>query len=169
MQADRQEHLQELAQTMAAHGDRLVRLCFMYLGDYHLAQDAVQDTFIKAARSLDSFRGDSSQETWLTRIAVNTCKDRLRSFWFRRVEGEEALMNLPAQEAEVLPDDTVLLAVYDLPPKYKDVILLYYYQNYSQEEIAKVLKAPLPTVSSRLRRARNLLKTKLKGWYFDED
>lgn len=52
----------------------LLRLCVMYLRDEEQAKDAVQETFLKAYRNLDGFRGDASEKTWLTRIAINTCK-----------------------------------------------------------------------------------------------
>lgn len=154
---------------MAESGDSLVRLCFLYLGDYQLAEDAVQDSFLKAARQLHRFRGDSSKKTWLTRIAINTCKDRLRTPWHTRVEGEAALAAVPAPEPEFAADDTVIQAVFGLPDKYKEVILLRYYQELTLKEMASTLRLPLPTVSSRLRRAREALQTQLKGWYFNED
>lgn len=169
MQDAGQDRLLPLEQLMQAHGDRLVRLCFLYLGDYQLAEDAVQDTFLKAARKLQGFRGQAEPLTWLTRIAINTCKDRMRSAWYRRVDGEEALAAIPAPEQEMVEDDTVLKAIYALPPKYKDVILLRYYHEMSLEQVARALRAPVPTISSRLRRGKALLKEQLKGWYFDED
>jgi RNA polymerase sigma-70 factor (ECF subfamily) len=65
------------------YGDGILRLCILYLGDRHLAEDAFQETFVKAWKKRDDFRGDSSVKTWLTRIAINTCRDLLRSGWFR--------------------------------------------------------------------------------------
>ena len=64
----------------------LLRLCILYLHDEELAKDAVQETFIKAYRNLDGFRSEASEKTWLTRIAVNTCKSVYRSGWFRHVD-----------------------------------------------------------------------------------
>ena len=62
-------------------GDRLLRLCTLYLKDAHLAEDAVQETLIKAWRNADKFRGEGSELTWITRIAINVCKSYLRSPW----------------------------------------------------------------------------------------
>ena len=64
----------------------LLRLCVMYLHDREQAKDAVQETFLKAYRNLDSFRGDASEKTWLTRIAINTCRNMHRSGWFRHMD-----------------------------------------------------------------------------------
>ena len=61
----------------------LRRLCCVMLKDVHLADDAVQETFLKAYRALNDFRRESSGKTWLTRIAVNTCRDMMKSRWFR--------------------------------------------------------------------------------------
>ena len=76
-----------------AYGTPLLRLCAACLGDVSLAEDAVQDTFLKAYRHLDAFsaQGAEAEKAWLCRIAVNTCRDYLRSAWMRRtVRGESA-------------------------------------------------------------------------------
>lgn len=86
------------------------------------------------------------------------------------MDGEQALLNLPdSGNGPEAFDDTVLLSVLNLPAKYKDVILLYYYQDLSLKDIARTLGLPLPTVSSRLIRARKRLSGQLKGWYFNEE
>ncbi len=63
-----------LARWIQEYGDSILRMCFLYLKDYHLAEDAAQETFLKAARSYDTFTHASSEKTWLTRIAINCCK-----------------------------------------------------------------------------------------------
>ena len=69
---DRQAALERL---MAQYGTALLRMCCLYLRDYSLAEDAVQETFLKAYARLDTFRGDCSEQTWLMKIAINTCRD----------------------------------------------------------------------------------------------
>ena len=64
----------------------LLRLCYVQLQDQALAEDAVQETFLKAYKGFASFRGDSSEKTWLTRIAVNTCRDFQRGGWFKHTD-----------------------------------------------------------------------------------
>ena len=81
--SSREARLNEL---MLTHEKELTRLCCLYLHDALLAQDAVQETFLKAYRRLDSFRGEASEKTWLYRIAVNTCRDMARGGWFRHVD-----------------------------------------------------------------------------------
>lgn len=160
---------QAIAQMMEAHGDTLLRLCFLYLGDRQLAEDALQDTFMNAWRGYHGFRGDSSEKSWLTRIAINCCKGIRRTNWFRRVDIGVAMDALPAGDAPFdAADDTVLRAVHTLKDNYREVILLYYYQNLKTREIASLLNIPEATVSTRLKRAKDKLKPKLERWYFDD-
>ena len=159
----------DIARMMAQYGDRLLRLCFLYLHDWTLAEDAVQETFLRAFRNWHNFRGDSSEETWLTRIAINYCKTLSRTSWFRHVDMNITLENVPEPITQFdIKDDTVIIEVMRLPAKYKEVILLYYYQGMIAKDIAQVLSIPQPTVNSRLKRAKDQLRKKLEGWYFDE-
>lgn len=158
--------MEDFDALLREHGDGLYRLCLLYLRDTHLAMDAVQDTFLRAFRAWDGYRGESSPKTWLTAIAVNVCRDYLRSSWFRRVD--LVLENIPAPPAADPEDDALLRRIMELPPKYREVILLYYYQELTVPEIAELLRVNPNTVSTRLRRAREKLRPKLKGWWDDE-
>ena len=163
-------HEDLLERLMTQYGSSLYRMCYLYLRDAGLAEDAVQDTFIKAHRSFDQFRGDSSERSWLMRIAINTCKDYHRTAWFRLVDRRISPDALPqASSAIRTSDDTVLAEVMRLASKDKDVILLRYYQDMSLAEIAQTLGIPQQTVSSRLQRAKAKLYRKLERWYFDEE
>ena len=97
--SDQELNIREL---MDSFGTDLYRTCFVYLSDAHLAEDAMQETFIKAWRARETFRGQASPKTWLTRIAINVCKDMLRTGWFRQVDRKISLDDLP--EAEALHD-----------------------------------------------------------------
>lgn len=158
----------DIKRMVEDYGDDLLRLCYLYLKDVHLAEDAVQDTFLQIYRHYDSFRGESSEKTWVTRIAINICKNYLKSPWRRRVAPDDALLQTIAAPAFTAHDNTVIKAVMALPPKYKDVILLYYYREMKIREIAELLEIPESTVSVRLMRAKERLQAALKGWYFDE-
>ena len=146
------------------HQTSLTRLCYLYLHDVQLAEDAVQETFLKAYRTLESFRGDASAKTWLSRIAMRTCCDMRRTFWFRRVDRCVTPEMLPEGAAEADEDETALtLAVMNLPPKEREAVLLYYYQDMNVSEIAATLGITQPTVSYRLKRAREKLRQELEG------
>lgn len=153
-----------IRQMIDEHQTALLRLCYLYLHDVQLAEDAVQETFIKAMRTLEEFRGEATMKTWLTRIAMRTCCDMRRTFWFRRVDRRITPEILPEPVQETAEDESALtIAVMNLPKKAREVILLYYYQDMNVSEIAQTLGVTQPTVSYRLRRAREKLRKELEG------
>lgn len=155
---------------MQTHGDSVLHICYLYLKDHALAQDAAQTTFVKAWQALHTLRNDAMEKAWLMRIAVNTCKSILRSREYRLYAQSPDMEELPEPSQEdSLPDATVLNTVLELPEKYREVIMLHYYQGLSSPVIAKVLKLPQATILTRLHRARKLLESQLKGWYLDDE
>ena len=158
---DMPDYFERLVQ---AYQTPLRRLCCVMLKDVHLADDAVQETFIKAYRSLNSFREESSEKTWLTRIAVNTCRDMMRSRWFVHIDRSVDIAGLPEESAESDPEDTELMeTVLKLPRKQREAVLLYYYQNLTMQETAEALQITVSNVSRRLESARKALRKQLEG------
>ena len=159
----------DICRLMEQYGDGLTRFCYLNLSDYHLAQDAVQETFVKAYRKFQLFRGDCSEMGWLYAIALNCCRDIRRRTWFRYERGP-SIEELPEPSEEFKAyDDTLITEVMKLPLKYREIILLYYFQGISLHEVALMLSVNESTLSTRLKRAREKLKSKLEGWYFDEE
>lgn len=149
-----------------AYGTAILRTCFVCLWDAKEAEDAMQETFIKAWRAMDVFEGrnGASEKTWLCHIALNVCRDVQRSRWFRHIDMRRALEDLPQGVAAALPEDRALLMdVMQLPDKYRQPILLYYYHDMTIEEVAQVLHIGKSTVHNRLRKAEGMLKLTLKG------
>ncbi len=154
---------EEFRLLVEEHQTPLLRLCFLYLHDAQLAEDAVQETFLKALRGWADFRGEASRKTWLTRIAIRTCCDMRRTFWFRHMDRRVTPDCLPEPIAPVDENDQSLtLAVMRLPRKLREAVLLYYYQEMPVKEVAAALGISQPSVSDRLRRAREKLKDDLK-------
>lgn len=153
------------------YGDSLLRLCTLYLRDPCLAEDAVQDTYLKVWQHYRNFEGRSSERTWITRIAINTCKDYLASPWRKRVEMtevtrilEEGLQrNVQNRDAYEKLHDTMDLMkeIMKLKEKYRLAILLYYYQELPVTEIAKVMGRRESTVFTLLKRGREQLGDRL--------
>lgn len=142
----------------------LLRLCYIELGDRSMAEDAVQETFLKACRAMDTFRGECSEKTWLTRIAVNTCRDMRRGGWFKHTDRRFTPDMLPETAQEPTEEQTDLTAaVMNLPEKFRVVIMLYYYQNMDTVQIGTALGISQPSVSGRLRKGRELLHKALEG------
>ena len=158
--AQKEMHLEQL---MNQYGDSLLRLCYLYLKDAALAQDAVQDTFVKVWKKIDTFEGRCSEKTWLCRIAINTCKDYRKSRWLRFVDMRRSIdeIPLPIQPVELVVRD-VYTAVMALPEKYRVCVLLYYWQQMTLEEAAEVLGISKSTVHYRLEKAKEMLKAELE-------
>lgn len=155
-----EEKASRLEAWFLAYGDAVLRTCFVYLADQALAEDALQDTFLKVWRHMDSFQGlnASSPKTWIMRIAINTCKDYRRSAWFRRVDMNQAIQEMP--QALGAPDENsraLFLDVMRLPAKLKQVILLCYFHNMTQAEAAQALSISRQAVQYRLNKAYKLL------------
>ncbi len=142
--------------------NRVYAVCLNMMKNPHDAQDAAQEAFIKAYRSLRSFKGESKVETWLTRIAVNTCLDALRSR--RETENIDDRLDLASEdtpETELEKSrlrQEVRKALAALPPDMRSVVVLRDVEGYSYEEVAEMLRLNIGTVRSRLSRAREKLK-----------
>ena len=147
----------------------VLRTCFLYLRDKTLAEDATQETFLKVYRSLDAFRGESSEKTWILTIAMHVCYDINHSAWFRWINLRVTPETLPERSAPATEgDDALAAAVMQLPRKLREVILLRYYQQLNVSEIARALHLSHSSVSGRLRRGRERLKKALEGRELDE-
>ena len=157
---------QRLSQWIDLYSDQILKTCCLYLSDQHQAEDVLQDTWIKAWKYMGDFerKAVTNEKAWLFRIAVNTCKDYRRTAWFRHVDRKQTLEELPPSLVAVQPEDrTLTLAVMDLPDKYKEIVLLYFYQGFTMQETADALGQSVSTVHRRLEQAEALLKDALEG------
>ena len=159
---DRKE--ERIERMVLQHQLPLLKLCYAYLHDEELAKDAVQETFIKAYRNLNSFKETASEKTWLSRIAINTCKDLRRTSWFRHVDRSITLDMIPEPLSPVEPEDESLtIEIMKLPAKLKEVALLCWFQGMTYSEAAEALGISLQAVGSRLDRARRKLRSVMEG------
>ena len=142
----------------------MLRLCYLYLHDADLAKDAVQDTFLKAYTHLDSQQDPEKEKSWLVTIAVNVCRDHLRSAWVRHMNRFVQPEDLPVA-ADPPGEDRMILtaAIMNLPPKYSEVIILRYVQGMDLQETAEALHISPSAVSRRCRKACAKLKAELEG------
>ena len=159
----------KFTELVNAYQTSLLRMCYLNLRDLGLAEDAVQETFIKAYRAMPSFRQESSIKTWLMRIAINTCRDMQRGSWFKRGD-RNVLLDQLAEESSAFPSVAVTVnrEIAKLPGKLREVVLLYYYQDMKIEDVALALNISVSSVSGRLKRAKEKLRRALKEAYFDE-
>ncbi|MDR2656461.1 MAG: sigma-70 family RNA polymerase sigma factor [Oscillospiraceae bacterium] len=159
-----------IERLMEDYGDQVLRLCCVYLKDRALAEDAAQDSFVKAYKALDRAPPTAGQgeKAWLSRIAINTCKDYRRGAWFRRRAKSVPLDQVVDMTASDGYDAPLLAEVSSLPEKYRVVVLLHYYQGMSAEEIAAALSVSRSSVYSRLKAAHSMLRANLDRRYSDD-
>jgi RNA polymerase sigma-70 factor, ECF subfamily len=152
-------------QLMEASQDRIYHLAYRITGNHADAQDAAQDAFVKAYRSLGAFRGHSTFSTWLHRIAVNAAMDIVR----RRVPRIPDPLEVAAPGGDPLADGAehieiqqrIHRAIAALPVEQRMVVVLRDIQGWAYEEIAKIVQVPIGTVRSRLARGREALRLAL--------
>jgi RNA polymerase sigma factor (sigma-70 family) len=160
-----------LERIMDEFGERLTKLAYNYLRDWGTAQEVVQDVFVTCYKHLDEYNQIQSYKSWIYRVTINRCKDKLRSSLLKRfIFNNDLLQNVNSSEAT--PEDQVLkdreaeflsISVLSLPVKYREVIILFYYEELSIEEISSLLNVNPNTVKTRLKRSRDLLKKVLES------
>lgn len=161
---------EKIEQLLNDYGNSIFRMCFLYLKDYHLAEDAAQETFIRAMYSYHSFQNKASEKTWLLQIAINACKNIMRTNWFRlsRNELKEDVQNPDNFSEAIIEEDSLSKAIMRLRADDRKIILLYYYQELSMKEIAQIVGKNENAVIQRVNRARSRLKKILLEAGYDE-
>ncbi len=171
----------ELQVKIEMYGDMLFKLCYIRLQNVQDAEDVVQEVFYQYLKTSRSFESPEHEKAWLLKVAVNACRKLWRSAWRRRrsdqdedwaeTEGAEAAGDFAANQE---PEETIvrreerrrlLEKVLQLPARYREVIHLFYYEDLSVKEIARVTGRGESTVTSQLTRGRELLRKSLKEEY----
>ena len=147
--------MQNITELFYTYRDDVYRLALSFTRSHLEAEDICQTVFLKLMEQNHITPG--KEKSWLTQVTVNECRSLLRSAWWNRTAPLDE--NLPPESLHV---NEVLHSVLKLPPKYRVVIYLYYYEGYSTEEIGKLLKISRSAVTTRLNRARQLLRNQLK-------
>jgi len=145
--------------------DTVYRIAFTYCRNNHDAQDVTQEVFLRYLGNSPHLTGEDHLKAWLIRVTVNTSKTFLHSAWRRKtipLDGQEIV------SSDDKPDVDTYSAVMSLPEKYRSVVLLYYFDDYSVREIAHILCKKETTVQTQLQRARAKLKNILKEDWQDD-
>lgn len=158
----------EVTNAIKIYGDTVKRVCTVYLRNPTDTEDIFQQVFIKYATRSPRFESSEHEKAWIIRVTINECKDFLKSFYKKNVFPTRQSSLIEKQSAAV-PEEYqgVLEAVLALPKKYREIIYLFYYEEYTAVEIAEILKENINTVYTRLTRGRELLKAAL-GDEYDE-
>ncbi len=152
---------EEASRAIERYSDTVRRLCMIHLKNYADTEDIFQTVFLKYVLSSVSFESEEHEKAWIIRVTINACKDLLKSFFRSRTVSLEQVLDQPAPLAPEHRE--VLEAVLALPPKYKDVVYLHYYEGYTAPEIGRILGKNVNSVYTLLTRARQLLRETLGG------
>ncbi|PYI57562.1 RNA polymerase [Paenibacillus flagellatus] len=156
---------------MREYGDGLLRTAVLLVGDRQAAEEAVQDAFLTAYAKIGDLQDPSKLKSWLTRIVVNRCRMKLRTWSWRRLLPFGGLETMPEGDAEPGPEDRLLLewrngrladAIRKLAYPYREAITLYYFNEMSVQDIAGQLNVSANTIKARLARGRARLKRLLE-------
>lgn len=164
---DKEDLIDEI---MNKYGQEVLQLVYSYVNNKEVAEDLTQDIFVKCYKSLHTYKGNSNLKTWLWRIAINHCKDYLKSWYNKKVivteddftymeSQKESVEQIVIQSAE---DSRLASALMNLPIKYREVIYLFYYEELSIKEIAIVIDVKENTIKTRMKKAKELLKKGLE-------
>ncbi len=151
----------QACRLMKEYGNSVLRLAYSYLHNMSDAEDVLQDTLIQFLKTQPHFESGEHEKAWILRVALNISKNRITYNKIRKTD--ELTETLAAEETQDLT--FVWEAVKQLPPKYSEVIHLFYHEGYSTAEIASILSKNEATVRSLLMRARMKLKDVLKEVY----
>ncbi|KOO46229.1 sigma-70 family RNA polymerase sigma factor [Priestia koreensis] len=155
-------------EIMNQYGQDILRLVYSYVRNKEVAEDLTQDIFVKCYKSLHTYTGKAKIRTWLWRIAINHCKDYLKSWHYKHmVTVETEKIDRPTHTTEQViiqqeEDEELIQAIMSLPLLYREAIYLFYYEDLSIKEIAQITGIGTNTVKTRLRRAKALLKEQLE-------
>jgi len=138
----------------------VIRVSYFYLGDRGKAEDVCHDAFVSLFVNRPVLE-EGSEKAWLLKVALNRCRDIWRSAWTRRViSGSPVFETVPGPDTigQHMERVEILAAINSLPPEFREIFILHYYQGYGIGDIAKIIGVAEGTVSSRLSRGRKKLE-----------
>ena len=157
---------QEIIELYEQHCDMVYRNCYLYLKHAQDAYDATQETFLRLIQYRKKFKSSEHAKAWLLVTSSNYCKDVLKSSWRKKQSDCESIVmeqymqaGQPSNQEQL---DEVLFVLMELPERYRTIVYLHYYEGYSLKEIAKLLHKNASTIRSRLSKAKQLLRERLK-------
>ena len=149
------EHIKDIVHRYSI---TVLKVAFSYLKNTADTEDIAQEVFLAYMDKRPSIESEEHLKAWLIRVTINKCKNYLKSGWFKSINPiPDNLSYMPKEDNELLN------AVLSLDVKYRIPIHLFYYENYSINEIADILKARPATIGTRLARGRKILKDMIGG------
>lgn len=155
-------HVEAFDMLLGSYQDKVFRLAWSMLGNHEQAEDAAQEIFLRIWKSLSRYRGESALGTWIYSIARNACLTAIARRAARPTVPLKEAGHPAATAAAEEPRADVIGLVAQLPEKHRQVVMLYYMEDKSYEEVARILELPLGTVKTYLHRGRKQLATMIR-------
>ncbi|MDE6656274.1 MAG: RNA polymerase sigma factor [Anaeroplasmataceae bacterium] len=146
------------------YSQELFVICYGYTHNKQDAEDILQDVFLKYLKRNISFSNSLEEKYWLIRVTINTCKNHIKSSYNTRVTLEQEILEAYPDNSLRKDIDVLARIVKHLPKKYKDVVILYYYNSYKTNEIAGLLHISLSAVKKRMERARKIIQEEMEKY-----
>lgn len=145
-------------ESYRTYANLLLKIIYSYIQNYEDGQDILQEVFYRLLYKAPKFKNEEHKKNWLIKVAMNLSKDYLKNFWQSKTEGlSDEFTGISGQEK-----CSVRELILQLPPKYKEVIMLHYLCGYSVSEIGAMLALGESAVKMRLKRGREILKVELE-------
>lgn len=141
--------------------DTIYRIAYTYVHNHQDSEDVLQEVFIKYLNSNDLFESLDNEKYWLIRVTTNICKNKVTSFWNKKIIINENVIDV-AQNKDETEKARIYSILTNLPNKYKEPLVLYYYEDFKIEEIAKILKKTTSCIKKRLERGRQMIKKEIE-------
>lgn len=150
-------------QALEIYGDMVYRLALVQMKNKTEAEDVFQEVFLRLVRYEERIQGEEHLKPWLLRVTINCCRKQFDNAYRKRTVPFDRDMGTEESYEMDMPGNPVYDAVMALPDDYRDVIHLFYYEQYSVREISDILGVSESAVKTRLSRAREKLRGRLKG------
>jgi len=157
-------NIEVMRNTIDEHSDMVYRLCLVYLRNRFDAEDSYQEVFIKIIEKAPIFINENHKKAWIIRVTSNHCKNIIRS---KKIKYEVTLDENQVSYIDKKDDNELMQYILKLPLNYRNVLYLYYYEDYSTKEISSLLKVKDATIRTWLKRARENLKDMMGGVYYE--
>lgn len=160
-----------LDQLVQTYYPEILRYCIWHAPDPHLAEDAAQETFLKAIKYLGVCRFSGKLKAFLYKVALNTCRDMQKSKWAKRISLDKLETQIPYKEKGFsAAEETLAIRAYvrELDQLSSEIVLLRFRQNLKLREISEVTGLPIRTVQSKLRAALKRIRQELEGGNWNE-
>lgn len=141
--------------------DTIYRIAYTYVHNHQDSEDVLQEVFIKYLNSNELFESLDNEKYWLIRVTTNICKNKVTSFWNKKIIINENVIDV-AQNKDETEKARIYSILTNLPNKYKEPLVLYYYEDFKIEEIAKILKKTTSCIKKRLERGRQMIKKEIE-------